>query len=256
MTSKDGYIGAVKDKAEAIKGVSPLSSNDFTHITSQRYYSSCKSFKGTSEGPLTPGGGVGKNDVQRVGKRTKKTYERPKADGGLGGGLELLGGQRERAEGKGRKQRERTGAGSTLSSKRRERRRKRERERSVFARARARPRREKRSHDDEDDDVDEEGEPPPQDVDSHECTNTSRDLKPLRLLLLLLHPLPPPLPAAATSRSDVLSFATANRLRTPVRRSCFSLSFSFALSFSLLLYPSFSRPGPARSRAARCGGHA
>ncbi|KYN38838.1 hypothetical protein ALC56_06837 [Trachymyrmex septentrionalis] len=34
MTSKDGYIGAVKDKAEAIKGVSPLSSDDFTHIIS------------------------------------------------------------------------------------------------------------------------------------------------------------------------------------------------------------------------------
>ena len=65
MTSKDGYIGAVKDKAEAIKGVSPLSSDDFTHIISQRYYSSCKSFKGTSEGPLTPGGGVGKDDIQR-----------------------------------------------------------------------------------------------------------------------------------------------------------------------------------------------
>jgi len=62
MTGKDGYIGAVKDKAEAIKGVSPLSSDDFTHIISWRYYSSCKSFKGTSEGPLTPGGGVGKDD--------------------------------------------------------------------------------------------------------------------------------------------------------------------------------------------------
>lgn len=59
------HDGAMEDKAEAIKGVSPLSSDDFTHITSVRYYSSCKSFKGTSEGPLAPGGGVGKDDVQR-----------------------------------------------------------------------------------------------------------------------------------------------------------------------------------------------
>lgn len=44
-----------KIQAEAVKGVSPLSPDDFTHVT--LLYSSCKSFKETSERPLTPGGG-------------------------------------------------------------------------------------------------------------------------------------------------------------------------------------------------------
>lgn len=59
------YDGAVEDKAEAIKGVSPLSSSDFTHITTRRGTTRCKSFKGTSKVPLAPGGGVEKDDVQR-----------------------------------------------------------------------------------------------------------------------------------------------------------------------------------------------
>jgi len=62
---RGSYDGAVEDKAEAIKGVSPLSSSDFTHITTRRGTTRCKSFKGTSEVPLAPGGGVGKDDVQR-----------------------------------------------------------------------------------------------------------------------------------------------------------------------------------------------
>lgn len=78
--------------------------------------------------------------------------------------------------------------------------------------------------------------PTPHDVDSHECTNTSRDLKPPCLS-----------PCILASRSDIRSSATANRLRTPVRRSC--LLFSRILSL-------FPLGLAALSRTTRCGGHA
>lgn len=83
--------------------------------------------------------------------------------------------------------------------------------------------------------------PPPQDVDSHECTNTSRDLKPLRLLL----PPPPPLPPRQPHHDPTFSpspppIDSGRRCGAPALLSLSFSSFCFIfiiLSLFLVLDP-------------------
>lgn len=90
--------------------------------------------------------------------------------------------------------------------------------------------------------------PPPQDVDSHECTNTSRDLKPLRLL---------PAPSPRQPHHDPTFSPSPPPIdsgrRAPRGAPALFSPFCFIFILFLLFFSSWTR---SLSRAARCGGHA